>query len=37
MNRWHDIYEMNRDSIKDPDLIYIDQVIKIPTQGLAAH
>ncbi len=37
MNRWHDIYEMNRDSIKDPDLIYIDQVIKIPAQGLAAH
>ncbi len=28
--RWGIIYRANRDQIKDPDLIYIDQVLRIP-------
>jgi nucleoid-associated protein YgaU len=27
---WHRIYEANRDTIKNPDLIYPGQVIRIP-------
>ena len=29
-NRWQRIFEANKDKIKDPDLIYPGQVIKIP-------
>ena len=28
--KWHDIYEANRDKIKNPDLIYPGQVLNIP-------
>lgn len=28
--KWKDIYEVNKDVIKDPDLIYKGQVIRIP-------
>jgi nucleoid-associated protein YgaU len=27
---WHDIYNANRDIIKDPDLIYPEQRLRIP-------
>ena len=30
-NQWAKIYEANRDQIKDPDLIYPGQTLKIPT------
>jgi nucleoid-associated protein YgaU len=30
-NEWRKIYEANRDAIKDPDLIYPGQTLKIPT------
>jgi nucleoid-associated protein YgaU len=29
-NRWNQIFEANKDKIKDPDLIYPGQVLKIP-------
>ena len=29
-NKWRKIYEANRDLIKDPDLIYPGQALKIP-------
>jgi nucleoid-associated protein YgaU len=29
-NQWKKIYEANKDTIKNPDLIYPGQVIKIP-------
>ena len=29
-NDWHKIFEANRDIIKDPDLIYPGQTLKIP-------
>lgn len=29
-NRWHDIFEANRDQITNPDLIRVGQVLKIP-------
>ncbi len=29
--RWRVIYDANRDTIKDPDLIYPGQVIQIPS------
>lgn len=29
-SKWHRIYEANRDVIKDPDLIYPGQELKIP-------
>jgi nucleoid-associated protein YgaU len=29
-NQWHRIYEANRDIIKDPDLIYPGQELKVP-------
>lgn len=29
-NRWHDIYDANRDQISNPDLIRVGQVLKIP-------
>jgi nucleoid-associated protein YgaU len=28
--QWHRIYEANRDTIKDPDLIYPGQVLRLP-------
>ena len=28
--RWNEIYEANRDSIRDPDLIYVGQELQIP-------
>ena len=28
--QWHRIYEANRDIIKDPDLIYPGQQLKVP-------
>ena len=31
--RWSEIYEANRDQIKDPDLIYPDQIFTIPQGG----
>jgi nucleoid-associated protein YgaU len=30
-NRWREIFEANRDVIKNPDLIYPGQTIKIPS------
>ena len=30
MNQWRRIYDANRDQIKDPDLIYPGQKLKIP-------
>jgi nucleoid-associated protein YgaU len=30
-NRWHEIYDANRDQISNPDLIRPGQVLKIPT------
>ena len=30
VNRWPEIYELNRDKIENPDLIYPGQVLKIP-------
>jgi len=32
-NAWHRIYEANRDIIKDPDLIYPGQTLKIPAKA----
>jgi nucleoid-associated protein YgaU len=29
-NRWHEIFEANRDQIDDPDLIHPGQVLKLP-------
>src|SRR6185369_10539955 len=29
-NRWHEIHELNKDTIKNPDLIRPGQVLKIP-------
>ena len=29
-NKWHAIFEANRDTIKDPDLIHPGQVLKMP-------
>lgn len=29
-SRWHAIYDANRDTIKDPDLIHPGQVLKMP-------
>jgi nucleoid-associated protein YgaU len=29
--KWHRIYEANKDTIKNPDLIYPGQTFKIPT------
>ncbi|HKE46901.1 MAG TPA: LysM peptidoglycan-binding domain-containing protein [Rhodanobacteraceae bacterium] len=29
-NKWHDIYDANRDQISNPDLIKPGQVLKIP-------
>ena len=28
--KWEEIYEANKDTIKDPNLIYVDQVLEIP-------
>jgi LysM repeat protein len=39
-NRWREIYELNKDKIKDPNLIYPDQVFKMPPKtapGAAAE
>jgi nucleoid-associated protein YgaU len=30
-NRWHEIFDANRDQISNPDLIQPGQVLKIPT------
>ena len=30
-NRWHEIYDANRDQLSNPDLIKPGQVLKIPT------
>jgi nucleoid-associated protein YgaU len=30
-NRWHEIFDANRDQLSDPDLIKPGQVLKIPT------
>jgi nucleoid-associated protein YgaU len=32
-NAWHQIYEANRDIIKDPDLIHPGQSLKIPAKA----
>lgn len=32
-SKWRRIFEANRDIIKDPDLIYPDQVLKIPNDN----
>ncbi len=32
-NKWHAIYEANRDKIKDPDLIHPGQVLTLPPQA----
>jgi nucleoid-associated protein YgaU len=31
-NKWRQIYEANRDIIKDPDMIHPGQTIKIPSE-----
>ena len=28
--KWQEIYEANKDTVKDPNLIYVDQVLEIP-------
>jgi len=30
-NRWREIHELNKDLVKNPDLIHPGQVLKIPT------
>jgi nucleoid-associated protein YgaU len=30
-NKWHDIYEANRDKIKNPDLIHPGEVLTLPS------
>lgn len=30
-NKWHAIYEANRDKIKDPDMIHPGQVLVLPS------
>ena len=32
-DRWNEIYKLNRDSIKDPSLIYAGQILKLPGSG----
>ncbi len=32
-SRWHAIYEANRDTIKNPDLIHPGQKLRIPSQS----
>lgn len=32
-SRWHAIYDANRDTIKDPDLIHPGQVLKMPANA----
>ena len=32
-NAWHRIYEANRDTVKDPDLIYPGQTLEIPAKA----
>jgi len=32
-SRWKEIYELNKDKIKNPNLIYVGQVLTLPTQG----
>ena len=32
-NKWHAIFEANRDKLKDPDKIYPDQVLTIPSDA----
>ena len=32
-NKWHAIYEANKDKIKDPDLIHPGQVLTIPSNS----
>ena len=32
-NRWHEIFDANRDQISNPDLIKPGQVLKIPTDA----
>ena len=34
--KWQEIYEANKDSIKDPNLIYVDQVLTILGDGVSA-
>jgi nucleoid-associated protein YgaU len=29
-NKWHAIYEANKDTIKDPDLIHPGQTLRLP-------
>ena len=31
--RWTEIFELNRDKIKDPSVIYTGQILKLPTSG----
>jgi nucleoid-associated protein YgaU len=31
VNRWPEIFEANKDKIKDPDLIYPGQELRIPS------
>lgn len=32
-NRWHEIFDANRDQISNPDLIKVGQVLKIPANA----
>ena len=32
-NKWHAIYDANRDQIKDPDLIHPGQVLTVPPRN----
>ena len=34
--KWQEIYEANKDTIKDPNLIYVDQVLEVPDSLLAS-
>jgi hypothetical protein len=35
-DRWSEIYELNKDAVKDPSLIYTGQILKLPGAGAAA-
>jgi nucleoid-associated protein YgaU len=36
-NRWHEIFQANRDQISNPDLIRVGQVLKIPGANTDNH
>ena len=36
-DRWSEIYELNRDAVKDPSLIYTGQILKLPGAGVVSE